>query len=103
MATTPSAEYSVTLRVEIDHRPGMLGKVASAIGDAGGTIGAGDLVQVDGSHAIRDITVATASADDWPRLKGAVEAGGGAHCSMPPSGRSGSTAAARSSSRTRVR
>ena len=29
------AQYSLTLRVEIDHRPGMLGKVASAIGDAG--------------------------------------------------------------------
>ena len=43
-ATSPSAQYSLTLRVEIDHLPGMLGKVASAIGDAGGTIGAVDLV-----------------------------------------------------------
>ena len=47
VAATPSAQYSLTLRVEIDHRPGMLGKVASAIGDAGGTIGAVDLVQVE--------------------------------------------------------
>jgi malate dehydrogenase (oxaloacetate-decarboxylating) len=78
MAATPSAQYSLTLRVEIDHRPGMLGKVASAIGDAGGTIGAVDLVQVEGSHTIRDITVDTASADDWPRLRTAVEAVGGA-------------------------
>ena len=45
-ASTPSAQYSLTLRVEIDHLPGMLGKVASAIGDAGGTIGAVDLVTV---------------------------------------------------------
>ena len=50
MATTPSAQYSLTLRVEIDHLPGMLGKVASAIGEAGGTIGAVDLVQVEGAH-----------------------------------------------------
>ena len=35
MPITPSAQYSLTLRVEIDHRPGMLGKVASAIGGAG--------------------------------------------------------------------
>ncbi len=49
MATTPSAQYSLTLRVEIDHLPGMLGKVASAIGEAGGTIGAVDLVQVEGA------------------------------------------------------
>ncbi len=72
MATTPSAQYSLTLRVEIDHRPGMLGKVASAIGDAGGTIGAVDLVQVEGTHTVRDITVETADASDWPRLTGAV-------------------------------
>ncbi|HWE07963.1 MAG TPA: NAD-dependent malic enzyme [Solirubrobacteraceae bacterium] len=71
---TPSAQYSLTLRVEIDHRPGMLGKVASAIGDAGGTIGAVDLVTVDGPHTIRDITVETGDAADWPRLTEAVDA-----------------------------
>jgi malate dehydrogenase (oxaloacetate-decarboxylating) len=78
MATNPSAQYSLTLRVEIDHRPGMLGKVASAIGHAGGTIGAVDLVQVDGVHTIRDITVDTADSADWPRLTDAVDAVPGA-------------------------
>ena len=78
MAPTPSAQYSLTLRVEIDHLPGMLGKVASAIGDAGGTIGAVDLVRVDGSHTIRDITVDTGDASDWPRLTDAVNAVPGA-------------------------
>jgi malate dehydrogenase (oxaloacetate-decarboxylating) len=78
MAATPSAQYSLTLRVEIDHRPGMLGKVASAIGDAGGTIGAVDLVQVEGQHTIRDITVETADSSDWPRLTDAVNAVEGA-------------------------
>src|SRR5579864_5477010 len=74
MPGTPSAQYSITLRVEIEHRPGMLGKVASAIGEAGGTIGAIDLVQVEGTHTIRDITVATADSSDWPRLSDAVDA-----------------------------
>ena len=78
MAATPSAQYSLTLRVEIDHRPGMLGKVALAIGEAGGTIGAVDLVQVDGAHTIRDITVDTSDAGDWPRLSAAVDAVPGA-------------------------
>jgi malate dehydrogenase (oxaloacetate-decarboxylating) len=78
MATTPSAQYSLTLRVEIDHRPGMLGKVASAIGNAGGMIGAVDLVQVDGPHTIRDITVETGHISDWPRLTDAVSAVPGA-------------------------
>src|ERR1700749_4456649 len=71
-ASTPSAQYSLTLRVEIDHLPGMLGKVASAIGEAGGTIGAVDLVAVEGPHTIRDITVETGDAADWPRLTDAV-------------------------------
>jgi malate dehydrogenase (oxaloacetate-decarboxylating) len=79
MPSTPSAQYSLTLRVEIDHHPGMLGKVASAIGDAGGTIGAIDLVQAERTHTLRDITVETASADDWPRLRAAVDAVPGAH------------------------
>jgi malate dehydrogenase (oxaloacetate-decarboxylating) len=78
MSVHPSAQYSLTLRVEIDHRPGMLGKVASAIGEAGGTIGAVDLVVVEGPHTVRDITVETGGDDDWPRLTAAVEAVEGA-------------------------
>ena len=78
MTGTPSAQYSLTLRVEIDHLPGMLGKVASAIGAAGATIGAVDLVGVDAGHTIRDITVETSDAADWPRLTAAVNAVDGA-------------------------
>jgi len=78
MTGTPSAQYSVTLRVEIEHRPGMLGKVALAIGEAGGTIGAVDLVQVEGRYTIRDITVETSDSSDWPRLNDAVNALDGA-------------------------
>jgi len=76
--SSPSAQYSLTLRVEIDHRPGMLGKVASAIGNAGGTIGAVDLVQVEGTHTVRDITVETGDAGEWPRLTDAVNGVDGA-------------------------
>ena len=78
MAATPSAQYSLTLRVEIEHRPGMLGRVASAIGEVGGTIGSVDLVQAEREHTIRDITVETADAADWPRLTAAVDAVPGA-------------------------
>jgi len=79
MPTTPSAQYSLTLRVEIHDRPGMLGRVASAIGEAGGMIGAVDLVQIEGSMTIRDITVATGAESDWPLLSAAVDAVDGAH------------------------
>ena len=78
MAGTPSAQYSVTLRVEIEHQPGTLGKVASAIGDAGAIIGAIDLVQIEHGRTVRDITVATASEADWARLTEAVDALSGA-------------------------
>ena len=56
MVTAPSASYSMTVRLEIRNRPGMLGKVTSAIGQAGADIGAVDLVQMGGQVVVRDIT-----------------------------------------------
>ena len=56
MIGAPSASYSMTVRLDIVNRPGMLGKVTSAIGKAGGDIGAIDLVQVGRDTVTRDIT-----------------------------------------------
>jgi malate dehydrogenase (oxaloacetate-decarboxylating) len=56
MATTPSASYSITVRLQIRNRTGMLGKVTSALGQAGADIGAVDLVQMGGEVVVRDIT-----------------------------------------------
>jgi len=56
MQNAPSASYSVTVRLEILNRPGMLGKVTSAIGRAGGDIGAIDLVDVGKTTLTRDLT-----------------------------------------------
>ncbi|PYN58911.1 MAG: NAD-dependent malic enzyme [Candidatus Rokuibacteriota bacterium] len=52
----PSASYSLTVRLAITNRPGMLGRVTSAIGKGGGDIGAIDLVEVGKSTITRDIT-----------------------------------------------
>src|SRR5229473_2881371 len=71
---TPSAQYSITIRVQIDHRPGMLGQVATAIGEAGGIIGAVDLVDISDEHTLRDITVATAGRDQWAEIVAAIDA-----------------------------
>jgi len=79
LAGATSAQYSLTIRVEIDHRPGMLGKVASAIGDAGGTIGSVDLVSVSGGHTLRDIDVDTAGDEHGAQIVAAIEAVQGAH------------------------
>lgn len=54
---TPSASYSVTLRLEIQNQPGMLGKVTSEIGRLGGDLGAIDIVAVEKGVLVRDITV----------------------------------------------
>jgi malate dehydrogenase (oxaloacetate-decarboxylating) len=68
---TTSAQFSLTLRVRIDHRPGMLGRVATAIGEAGGTIGNIELVDLDRSHTLRDITL---DAADEEHERGIVQA-----------------------------
>jgi len=57
--TKPSASHSITLRLEIVNRPGMLGRVTSAIGAAGGDIGAIDIAGFTDGHVVRDITVNT--------------------------------------------
>src|SRR5262245_56661933 len=56
MINAPSASYAVTVRLDITNRPGMLGKITSAIGKAGGDIGAIDLVEVGKGNITRDLT-----------------------------------------------
>jgi malate dehydrogenase (oxaloacetate-decarboxylating) len=56
MIGSPSASYSLTVRIEVVNRPGMLGKVTSAIGKQGGDIGAVDLVEVGRTTMTRDIS-----------------------------------------------
>src|SRR3954451_18675900 len=73
-----SAQYAIILRVEIYHRPGMLGRVATAIGDAGGSIGSVDLVALEGGHTLRDITIETAGEDPAKTIAEAVGAVDGA-------------------------
>jgi len=49
--------YTITLRCQIPNLPGMLGKLATAIGEAGGDIGAVDIVRAERTFMVRDITV----------------------------------------------
>lgn len=60
-----SASYSITLRLAIDNKPGMLGKIATRIGELGGSIGAIDMVRTEkkGQVLIRDITVDCSSEE----------------------------------------
>ncbi|HEY8527373.1 MAG TPA: NAD-dependent malic enzyme [Acidimicrobiales bacterium] len=54
---TPTAAYSIRLRVRLDNRPGSLGRLASAIGDAGGNITAIGGFDVRGPALEEDVVV----------------------------------------------
>jgi malate dehydrogenase (oxaloacetate-decarboxylating) len=68
--TNPS--YSVVLRLEIPNRPGMLGKVMSVIGRAGGDVGAVDIVGFKEGCIIRDIEAGAADLDTAKLITAAV-------------------------------
>ena len=67
----PSASFSAAIRVRIENHPGAFARLAAAIGEAGGLLGAIDLVRVEGSTKIRDVNVL---ADDEPHLDTIVTA-----------------------------
>ena len=71
---TPSAQYSITIRVELEHRPGELGRVATAIGEAGGTISVVELLDRDAGHTVRDVTVDTGGLEHAAQVVAAIRA-----------------------------
>jgi malate dehydrogenase (oxaloacetate-decarboxylating) len=71
-AIRPSASFSATLRVHLDDRPGAFADLARAIADAGGNLGAIDLVRVAAGKKVRDVTVDAGSADHLEQIVAAV-------------------------------
>jgi len=70
---SPSAQFSMTLRVELPHESGTLTKVTAAIGKAGGAIAAVDTVEAGGSGTVRDITVECETPEHRGRVVTAVQ------------------------------
>ena len=70
---TPSAQFSLTLRVELPHETGTLSRVTSAISKAGGAIVAVDTVEAGGSGTVRDITIDCETSDHRGRVVKAVQ------------------------------
>jgi malate dehydrogenase (oxaloacetate-decarboxylating) len=68
MQTTPTASYSLTLRVKLSSRAGTLGNLTTAIGRAGGDIGAIDIVSATSDSIIRDITVSATSSEHGEQI-----------------------------------
>ena len=69
-----SPSYSVILRLRYPDSPGFLGRVASTIGEADGSIGAVDLVQVDEGKITRDVVVSARDADHSEQIVAHVRA-----------------------------
>jgi malate dehydrogenase (oxaloacetate-decarboxylating) len=73
MERSPSDSYSLTVRVKLSTRAGTLGEVTTAIGRAGGDIGAIDIVSVARDHIVRDITVNTLSSEHEDKIVSAIK------------------------------
>jgi malate dehydrogenase (oxaloacetate-decarboxylating) len=64
----PSASFSATVRAHLDDRPGAFADFSRAIADAGGSLGAIDLVRVERGKKIRDVTVFGGDAEHLERI-----------------------------------
>jgi malate dehydrogenase (oxaloacetate-decarboxylating) len=69
-----SPSFSATLRVRLEDTPGSFARLAGAIGDAGGLLGAIDLVRVESGSKVRDVTVSASDEDHLHRIAEAARA-----------------------------
>ncbi|MDD1416321.1 ACT domain-containing protein, partial [Dolichospermum sp. ST_con] len=70
---TPNSSFSVTLRLQIPNRVGMLASVTQAIASTGGNLGQIDLIEQTREESIRDITVDAASTEHAETIVQAVK------------------------------
>ncbi len=73
MEKIPSASYSMTLRVEFPHRAGSLGQILTVLGEAGGMVGAVDIVRMGQDMSIRDITVNARDSEHGQQIVSTVD------------------------------
>lgn len=75
--SAPSASYSVTMRVVLDHAS-RIGAITTAIGDAGGTVSAFDVVE-SGTGMTVDMTCNAVDEGHAEKLRAAVDVVEGSH------------------------
>ncbi|MGA7934854.1 MAG: malic enzyme-like NAD(P)-binding protein [Kovacikia sp.] len=71
---TPNSSFSLTIRVQVPNRPGMLASVTQAISLLGGNMGQIDLIEQTRQLSLRDITVDAASTEHAETIVEAVRA-----------------------------
>jgi malate dehydrogenase (oxaloacetate-decarboxylating) len=69
-----SPSFSATLRLRLEDAPGTFARVAEAIGEAGGSLGAIDIVRVERNHKIRDVTVSASNEEHLERIAATAQA-----------------------------
>ncbi len=67
-----SASRSVTLRLKFPNKIGMLGKITSAVGEAGGDIDAIDIVNTEEGMILRDLTFKTRDEAHLKQIENAL-------------------------------
>ena len=70
---TPSPQYSLRLRIEMERGPGSLGRVATAIGATGGAIGSIEVIEAGQANAVRDVIVDCTGPDAAAEIVQALE------------------------------
>jgi malate dehydrogenase (oxaloacetate-decarboxylating) len=73
MATAPAIGTQLVMRLETPNEPGSFGVLASAIGDAGGMVGAVDTRTVGKATIVRDVTVNVSSDAVATAVRAAIE------------------------------
>ncbi|ALF54594.1 malate dehydrogenase [Nostoc piscinale CENA21] len=71
---TPNSSFSLTLRLQIPNRVGMLASVTQAIATCGGNLGQIDLIEQTRQESTRDITVDAASTEHAETIVEAIKA-----------------------------
>jgi malate dehydrogenase (oxaloacetate-decarboxylating) len=71
---TPNSSFSLTLRLQIPNRVGMLAAITQAIASSGGNLGQIDLIEQTRHESTRDITVDAASTEHAETIVQAVKA-----------------------------
>jgi malate dehydrogenase (oxaloacetate-decarboxylating) len=74
VSATPSAQYRLTIRIKLEDSHGLLGRVTSAIGEAGGIVGAIDVVETDAGNSLRDVVVDASGREHWDEILSAIGA-----------------------------
>ncbi|MCS6814825.1 MAG: ACT domain-containing protein [Cyanobacteria bacterium] len=71
---TPNPSFSLTIRVQLPNRSGMLSQVIQAIAEEGGNLGQIDLIEQTRQISLRDLTVDAASTEHAETIVAAVKA-----------------------------